>query len=66
MAKTIKEMALEAYPCTFTATENGSKREGFELGANAVLEEIDKLISLWPEHPMKRTIKNKIKELEGK
>ena len=61
---TIKEMAAEA---TKAIREDpiGSYPRGYSDGANTVLEEIDKLISLWPEHPMKRTIKNKIKELKG-
>ena len=50
MAKTISEMALEVYPkiikgngwCEYDVYEK--ERKGFRIGANAVLDEINKFI----------------------
>lgn len=46
--KSIKEKAKEVFPehCNFfTNSNNERKRKGFEIGANYVLEQIEKLIN---------------------
>jgi len=75
MAKTIKDMAIEAYPII----ENGEfkqspmeyeveikqKRGAYFKGANAVLKEIEKAL-VYPKNDGQRImIEKKIKELKG-
>lgn len=76
MAKTIKEMAAEAYPDAVnynTHCRNLDKRHGYILGAKTVLYEI---ISCWdwenkdnrllvPAELVLHKIEDKIKELKG-
>ena len=73
----IEEMALKDLPIRVSGNgwndwdENKAKREGYILGANAVLKEIEKLVSKFDTHPgyqyndLYTRMKNKILELKG-
>ncbi len=64
MAKTIEELSDEYVKSTLAGSEY-VKKNAFKAGANAVLEEIEKVFDPSDEGLLYNAIKYRIKELKG-